>query len=181
MTINNRKKSMAGKQAIDLLDGAEIVATIIKGLRRALADEWLAHYQYWVGAQVVRGLNRKPLAEEMLVHSDEEKGHAQQLSDRIIELGGNPILDPSQWMTLTNCGYTKPKSFQAFNIVEDNIRGEQCAIAHYNRFAKWLKGKDDTTYLMIMGILAKEQEHEEDLSMYLEDMADLTNNTKGGF
>ena len=59
----------------------------------ALAEEWLAYYQYWVGALVVEGAMRADVQGEFEEHAEEERRHAQLLADRIIELEGVPVLD----------------------------------------------------------------------------------------
>lgn len=64
-------------------------------LNVAFSEEWLAYYQYWIGAQVAKGPMRKIIAEEFIEHANEELKHAQWLSDRIIQLGGTPLLTPT--------------------------------------------------------------------------------------
>lgn len=66
-------------------------------LNVAFSEEWLAYYQYWIGAQVAKGPMRKIIAEEFIEHANEELKHAQWLSDRIIQLGGTPVIDPDEW------------------------------------------------------------------------------------
>ena len=53
-------------------------------LNVAFSEEWLAYYQYWIGAQVAKGPMRKIIAEEFIEHANEELKHAQWLSDHII-------------------------------------------------------------------------------------------------
>jgi ferritin-like protein len=69
--------------------GREIVGKdvdkLIEMLNKALADEWLAYYQYWVGAKVAKGPMRGTVATELLEHATEELGHAELLSDSIVE------------------------------------------------------------------------------------------------
>lgn len=64
-------------------------------MNAALAEEWLAYYQYWVGALVVEGAMRADVQGEFEEHAEEERRHAQLLADRIIELEGVPVLDLS--------------------------------------------------------------------------------------
>ena len=71
--------------------GREIVGTdvagLVKALNKALADEWLAYYQYWVGAIVAKGPARGAVAAELLEHANDELRHAGMLADRIVQLG----------------------------------------------------------------------------------------------
>jgi bacterioferritin len=79
--------------------GIQIVGMDVKErllvLNKALADEWLAHYQYWVGSKVVAGPMKDAVITELLQHAAEEMSHAELLTTRIIQLGGTPVLTPS--------------------------------------------------------------------------------------
>lgn len=84
------------------------VQKLIEMLNAALCEEWLAYYQYWVGARVTEGPMRSEIESEMLKHADEELSHAVKLIDRIIQLGGTPVLSPDQWMKMARCKYEAP-------------------------------------------------------------------------
>jgi bacterioferritin len=146
------------------------VKELIELLNKALADEWLAYYQYWIGAKVIKGQMSKSVEKELVEHAEEELKHANMLVSRIMQLGGIPLLDPQEWFKKTNCGYTAPKQFSENEILTQNIKGERCAIGVYNNLLKKIKGKDEITYQMIMDILTEEVEHEDDLEKLLEDL-----------
>lgn len=154
--------------------GKEIVGTdineLIELLNKALADEWLAYYQYWVGSYVVKGPMRKSVEEELKEHAAEEYEHANMIAERIIQLGGTPILNPSEWIKLTNCGYEIPSDPHVKLILEQNIKGEQCAIMTYHSILQKITGKDPITFNMVRKIMEDEVEHEEDLQAILEDI-----------
>ena len=73
------------------------VEKLIEMLNAALCEEWLAYYQYWVGARIMEGPMRIPIEAELLEHANEELKHAEMLIERIIQLGGTPVLNPLQW------------------------------------------------------------------------------------
>ena len=146
------------------------IKELISDLNKALADEFLAAYQYLIGSKIVKGINRKEVQDELEEHAKEEYDHAIKLIDRIIQLDGTPILEPQGWYTFTNCGYITPKDFDTASILKQNITGERCAIDVYSKLAKKLKDKDDITYEMILGILNDEITHECDLQTILEDI-----------
>jgi bacterioferritin len=154
--------------------GREIVGMdidkLIELLNKALADEWLAYYQYWVGAKVVKGPMRGAVEAELVEHAGEELQHAEMLTDRIIQLGGTPILSPEEWYKMTNCGYDAPKDESVRAILEQNINGERCAIEVYQKLLDTLEGKDPITYHMVAEILEDEVEHEEDLEAIMDDI-----------
>ena len=155
--------------------GTEIVGMDVKELvqmlNKALADEWLAYYQYWVGAKVVEGPMRPNVEAELAEHANEELKHANMLADRIIQLGGTPILNPEEWKKASNCGYEAPANPNVVNVLRQNVKGEQCAIVVYNKMlAKIMLGKDPITFNMIRKIMEDEVEHEEDLQNLLKDI-----------
>lgn len=144
---------------------------MIKELNKALADEWLAYYQYWIGAKVAVGPLRGAAVAELNEHAEEELKHANMLVERIIQLNGTPLLDPKDFGAETNCGYLKPSDFKVKAILEQNVEGERCAIESYNKLLAMTKDKDVVTYNMLLSILEDEIEHEDDLMALLEDMA----------
>lgn len=154
--------------------GREIVGldvdNLIEILNKALADEWLAYYQYWVGAKVAKGPMRGTVAAELLQHATEELGHAELLSNRIIQLGGTPLLKPEDWYKMTNCGYEPPGDPYVEVLLEQNIKGEQCAIGVYQQLVGLTRDADPVTHEIVLSILADEVEHEEDLQAIAEDI-----------
>ena len=139
-------------------------------LNKALADEWLAYYQYWVGAKVVRGAMKDEAVKELAEHATDELRHADMLALRIMQLGGTPILEPKEWYDMTNCGYAAPKNPAVLKILAQNIKGEQCAIDVYSKLLEITKDKDEITYQMALEILKDEVEHEDDLQALVEDI-----------
>jgi len=146
------------------------VDKLVEMLNKALADEWLAYYQYWVGAKVVKGPMREATAAELLQHAAEELGHAELLSNRLIQLGGTPLLTPQDWYEMTNCGYESPADPYVEVVLEQNIKGEQCAIETYQKLVEFTREIDPVTYEIVLSILTDEIEHEEDLEAIVEDI-----------
>jgi bacterioferritin len=154
--------------------GTEIVGMDVKKLldllQRAYCDEWLAYYQYWLGAKIVKGPMKDAVIAELEQHATEELSHALLLTNRIIQLGGTPITTPEEWYKLTNCGYDAPDDPYVKIILEQNIKGEQCAIDVYQKMIQETQTKDPVTFNMAVTILEQEVEHEEDLQSLLEDL-----------
>jgi len=148
-------------------------------LRKAFSDEWLAYYQYWLGAKLVKGPMKDAVGAELLQHATEELLHADMVAMRIIQLGGTPVTSPQQWFELTNCGYEAPDDPFVKVLLEQNIRGERCAIGVYKRLLDITRDKDPITYNMVLTILSQEVEHEEDLQALLEDYELLVRAMKG--
>ena len=157
-----------GKQAVDIL--SIDVPRLIKMLNSALAEEWLAYYQYWIGARLMEGPMRSEIEPELLLHATQELNHAVLVVDRIIQLGGIPVIHPQDWFKLSRCKYDAPADPYVEVILEQNLRGERCAIQRYKEIADYTSGKDHTTHQMSTTILNEELEHENDIEDWLTDI-----------
>jgi len=146
------------------------VKELLNLLNRALADEWLAYYQYWVGSKIAVGPMREDVVKELLQHASDELRHADLLAERITQLGGTPLLDPAEWKGKTNCGYEVPLDPDVRKLLEQNIKGEQCAISVYNNIMEFTSGKDLITHQIAFEIMRDEVEHEDDLEGLQEDI-----------
>jgi len=160
-----------------IIHGLEI-NEIITMLNKAYADEWLAYYQYFIEAKVIKGIMKDAAIAELTQHAADELRHANMVADRIIQLGGTPLLHPQEWFSHTNCGYEEPKEFDVVKILEDSIKGEQCAISVYSKLANMTKDKDIVTYDIVSQILADEVEHEEDLQALHDDITEFVEDLK---
>lgn len=165
-----------GTKGIEIVDMD--VDHLIDLLNKAFSDEWLAYYQYWIGAKVVKGPMKEAVIAELIQHSADELRHADMLASRIIQLGGMPITKPGEWYTHSNCGYDAPDNPFVKDVLAQNIKGEQCAIMTYKGLMNVTMGKDPVTYNIILQILQDEVEHEEDLQAEMEDLETLLTSTR---
>ena len=154
------------------------VQEVLRLLNEAFASEWLAYYQYWLGAKVIKGPMKNAVAAELELHATEELGHALLLSNRILQLGGTPVPSPQAWSTLSPCAYEAPADPYVGVLLDQNIAGEQCAINFYKSIMDATKDKDMVTYNLALTILTQEVEHEEDLQGLKEDL-DLMSSHQG--
>lgn len=153
-----------GSKAKELVTRAGLdVDALIKELNSAYCDEWLSHYQYWLGARVAQGKMFKVIAGELAEHAAEELEHAEKLAKRIIELGGTPAIAPDVWLKESTCGYLAPQNPDTCILLTQNIQGEHCAIEVYQKLLEKVAGKDPITEHLVREILADELEHEQDL------------------
>jgi bacterioferritin len=154
--------------------GREIVGRflpeVITLLEKAFADEWLAYYQYWLGAKLAKGPMKEAVMAELTQHAADELRHGDLVALRLIQLGATPATSPADWFKLTNCGYDAPTDPHVVQLLEQNIKGEQCAIAVYSRLIEVTKDKDPVTYNLALQILQDEVMHEEDLQSLQEDI-----------
>lgn len=155
------------------------VDEIVTLLNRAYADEWLAHYQYWIGSKVVKGIMKEAVIAELVQHAADELRHATMVADRIIQLGGTPLLHPKDWLSNTICGYDAPENPQVLEVLAQNIKGEQCAISVYEKISNLTKDSDIVTYNIANQIMADEVLHEEELQALQEDILGFIETFKG--
>jgi bacterioferritin len=160
-----------------IIKGIE-VKEIIQLLNKAYADEWLAYYQYFIESKVVKGIMKDAAITELNQHAADELRHATMVADRILQLGGTPLLHPQDWLNYSNCGYDAPKDFDVVAILQDAIKGEQCAINTYSSIVELTRDKDIVTYDIVSSILADEVEHEEDLQTLHDDITEFVADLK---
>lgn len=138
-------------------------------LNCAFSEEWLAYYQYWIGAKVAEGIERTKIIEEFMEHAKDEYEHAEWLADRIIQLGGIPVLDPEKWKNNAKCRYEEPNNPDTKVLVSQNLIAEKCAIARYQQICDMCQGKDYITFHLSRKILQKEVEHEQEMEDFQTD------------
>ena len=160
-----------------IIKGIE-VQEIITLLNKAYADEWLAYYQYFIESKVVKGIMKDAAIAELNQHAADELRHATMVADRILQLGGTPLLHPNEWTKHSNCGYDAPTNFDVVSILKDAIKGEQFAIQTYSSIVDLTRNKDIVTYDLVSQILADEVEHEEDLQALHDDITEFVEDLK---
>lgn len=156
-----------GKTAKEIVGKAD---EIVEELNKALADEWLAYMQYTFAAKILKAPDVIGALEDT---AKEELEHANELTDRIIKLGGTPLVDPKQFYEKTNCGYEVPEE-DAKKVLGAAIKGEGCAIKVYSKIAKMTKDSDPLTYELVLHIMEEEENHEqkfEDLRDWLKEIS----------
>jgi bacterioferritin len=142
------------------------VNEVINDLNSAYADEWLAHYQYFLYAQIIEGIDAETLKEKLEQQSNDEMNHAKELINRILELDGKPT---TNLLEASTCGFSEPPEDPSdlVSIIELVIEGERCAIEKYNRLAKKYHMKDLVTHEIFEDLLKDEVSDEEDWENFL--------------
>ena len=157
-----------GRHGIEILQVN--VEDLINMLNAAFSEEWLAYYQYWIGARLMEGPMRSEIEPELLIHATQELNHAVLVVTRIIQVGGTPVLSPSEWPRLSRCEYDAPTDPYVEVVLKQNLKGERCAIQRYKELADLTAGKDHTTHQMVTTILNEEIEHEQDIEDWINDL-----------
>lgn len=157
-----------GRHGIEILQVN--VEDLINMLNAAFSEEWLAYYQYWIGARLMEGPMRSEIEPELLIHATQELNHAVLVVSRIIQIGGTPVLSPSEWPKFSRCEYDAPADPYVEVVLKQNLKGERCAIQRYKELADFTAGKDHTTHQMVTTILNEELEHEQDIEDWINDL-----------
>lgn len=163
------------KETVNILKDKIDLPELLIQLNAALSEEWLAYYQYWIGSFVIKGAMRAEVQAEFQEHANEELAHAQLLANRIIELEGIPVLNPKEWFNLARCKYATPNDFGTEVLLKQNVEGERCAVYRYQQIAEFTNGIDFTTCDIAKHILAQEEQHEQDLQDYIDDIDRMKN------
>ncbi|HTE94036.1 MAG TPA: ferritin-like domain-containing protein [Bradyrhizobium sp.] len=141
--------------------------TVLKLLNDALATEIVCVLRYRRHHFMAKGIDAKSVADEFLAHANEEQGHADQLAERIVQLGGEPDFSPDSLTSRSHAEYVEGDSL--VGMIKENLVAERIAIESYRDVIQYLGAKDSTTRRMLEAILAMEEEHADDLSDLLDD------------
>jgi bacterioferritin len=157
------------KQARKRLEDGAITFTytadtkvVIKLLNEALATELLCVLRYRRHYFMANGLESKSIADEFFVHSNEELGHADQIAQRIVQLGGEPNFSPDSITDRSHAEYIEGSNL--VEMIKENLVAERIAIDSYREIINFLGDRDTTTSNMLKGILAVEEGHADELA-----------------
>lgn len=126
----------------------------IIALNKALEWEYAAAVQYVQHAAVITGPEYAAIATELVVHSNEEMGHAVIVSTIISDLGGIPSIDVEK----------RDVSEDAKTMLEQDLAGEELAIKIYKALIKQAEELGEYGYRrQLEQILIDEEEHRRDL------------------
>jgi bacterioferritin len=139
---------------------------IVKLLNDSLATELVCILRYKRHHFTAKGLASPAIAEEFMVHAQEETAHADKIAERIVQLGGMPDFRPDTLTQRSHADYDESTDLKA--MIRANLVAERVAIEAYSQMAKLIGDKDPTTRRIIEQILEQEQEHAEELSDWLD-------------
>lgn len=140
--------------------------TVVRLLNEALATEIVCTLRYKRHYFMAQGLVADAVAQEFLEHANEEQAHADQIAQRIVQLGGAPDLDPAGLTSRSHAEYVEGDSL--IDMIKEDLVAERIAIDSYREIAHYVGEKDPTTRRLMEEVLAKEEEHAEDLVSLLQ-------------
>jgi len=138
---------------------------VIQILNDVVATEIVCVLRYKRHYYMANGIHAQSVAQEFLNHAVEEQGHADLAAERIVQLGGAPDFNPEGLVTRSHSQYVEGTSLM--DMIQENLVAERIAVESYNEIIRYLGDDDPTTRTMIESILAKEEEHAEDMKALL--------------
>jgi bacterioferritin len=142
---------------------------VLKLLNEALATEIICTLRYKRHYYMAKGIHAESVASEFLEHAQEEQQHADQIAERITQLGGAPDFSPDGLATRSHAEYVEGDSLE--EMIKEDLVAERIAIDSYREMVNYLGQDDPTSRRLLEEILAKEEEHADDLASLLEGMA----------
>ena len=138
---------------------------VVRLLNEALATEIVCVLRYKRHYFMAAGIHAQAVAQEFLEHANEEQGHADQIAERIVQLGGAPNFNPDGLLSRSHAEYVEGNNL--VDMIKEDLVAERIAIDSYAEMARYFGDKDPTTRRMIEGILAMEEKHADDLANLL--------------
>jgi bacterioferritin len=142
--------------------------TVVKLLNEALATEIVCVLRYRRHYFMASGINAESVAAEFLQHANEEQGHADEIAHRIVQLKGEPDLNPEGLLMRSHAEYVEGNTL--LDMIREDLVAERIAIDSYREMITYFGNDDPTSRRMLEGILAVEEEHADDLVSLLEKM-----------
>jgi bacterioferritin len=141
-------------------------ATVIKLLNEALATEWVCVLRYYRHYFMASGMFADTVKAEFLEHASQEQEHAKLIAERIVQLGGEPDLDPDTLTRRAHAEYKPGKDLR--DMVKENLVAERIAIDSYREMINYVGDRDTTTKRILEHVLAQEEEHADDMKDLLD-------------
>jgi len=144
--------------------------TVIRILNEVLATEIVCVLRYRRHYYMATGIHAEPVAKEFLEHANEEQQHANVIAERITQLGGEPDFNPQGLASRSHSQYVAGGS--PLDMVREDLVAERIAVDSYNEIIRYLGDDDPTTRRAIEKILAKEEEHADDMKKILDSLSE---------
>jgi bacterioferritin len=142
--------------------------TVVKLLNEALATELVCVLRYKRHHFMAKGIHAEGVAAEFQEHAADEQQHADQIAARITQLGGEPDFSPQGLAARSHAEYVEGDTLE--DMIREDLVAERIAIDSYKEMVLYLGDNDPTTRRLMEEILAKEEEHADDLANLMEDI-----------
>jgi bacterioferritin len=144
------------------------VETVLRVLNEALATEIVCVLRYKRHYYMAAGIHATAVADEFLEHANAEQHHADQIAERITQLGGEPDLNPGNLVSRSHSEYVEGKGL--IEMIREDLVAERIVIESYSEIIRFLGNDDPSTRRLTEEILAEEEDHANDLRTLLESL-----------
>jgi len=131
-------------------------------LNEALATELVCVLRYRFHYFMATGIHSNSVKEEFLEHANEEQEHADRIAERIKQLGGKPQMNPAEITALAHSEYKEGTSLA--DMIREDLIAERIAVESYREIIRYFGEKDPTSRILMEEILAKEEEHADEMA-----------------
>jgi bacterioferritin len=131
-------------------------------LNEALATEIVCVLRYRFHYFMATGIHSLAVRDEFKEHAEEEQEHADEIAERIKQLGGKPEMNPAILAGRSHSEYKEGNSLA--DMIREDLIAERIAIETYRDIIQFFGEKDPTSRTMMERILAKEEEHADELA-----------------
>lgn len=142
---------------------------VINVLNEALATEIVCVLRYKRHQFMAKGIHAQSVSDEFAEHAAEEQGHADRIAQRIVQLGGEPDYSPATLVLRSHSEYAEGDDL--VEMLEEDLVAERVAIESYSEIVRFLGDSDPTTRRLFEEILAKEEEHADDIASLLQGLS----------
>ena len=140
--------------------------TVLKLLNDSLATEMAYVQRCRRYHSVVKTNHASASADRFVAHTIEEHGHAGQIAERIVQLGGAPEFSADELVTCR--GGEDGEGRLLVELIKEDIVAECLAMDTSRDVIGYLGNRDPATRRMIEGILAAEKKLAEEMADLLE-------------
>lgn len=140
---------------------------VIRLLNEALATEIICILRYKRHYFMTAGISSRHVKAKFLQHVTEERAHADQLAERIVQLGGKPEVPLVRLLNRSHAEHVEGDSLA--EMITADFLAERISIDRYRAMLAAIGPDDPTTQQVLERILAQEEAHAESLISLLKE------------
>jgi bacterioferritin len=143
--------------------------TVLRLLNEVLATELVCTLRCRQHYFMAFGRVTESVRQEFLQRAQQELAHADRIAARIVELNGEPDLNPRGLTERSLAEYTVGDTLES--MIREDLVAKRIAIDSYCQMLSYLGGRDPVTRRLMQEILTSEQAHVEGLASLLQDVS----------
>ncbi len=142
------------------------VKIVVRVLSEALATELVCVSRYKHHHELAKSIHSQAVAAQFLEHANEERRHADQIVERIRQLGGKPNFSPHGMFTRRHSEDVGGETF--FDMIREDLLAERIIIECYSEIVGYLGDTDPASRWMMGAVLGNEEQHAAEITSLFE-------------